>query len=120
MSGLHPGRVLLLAHYSREGLKAMNARSAARPHRIQIFTGGCGLCSETVDIIEIGKCKDCKMETLAVDDPKNRKAVKRYGVSAVPTVVIDGRIKVLGVPDFPWFCGDEFYGKLEREFPLAK
>jgi len=41
-----------------------------------------------------------------------------YKITAVPTIVIDGRIKVVGVPDFPWFCGDEFYRFLEKNFPL--
>jgi len=44
--------------------------------------------------------------------------VRRYGVRAVPTIVVDGRIKVEGTPDFPWMCGDEFYAWLEKRFPL--
>jgi predicted DsbA family dithiol-disulfide isomerase len=27
--------------------------------------------------------------------------MKKYGVKAVPTTVIDGEIKVTGIPDFP-------------------
>jgi len=45
--------------------------------------------------------------------------VKRYNITAVPSIVIDGKIKVVGVPTFPWFCGDEFYGMLERKYPLS-
>jgi glutaredoxin len=89
------------------------------PHRIQVFTGGCSRCKEAVEMVEVGKCKDCKMETLNVDDPRNRRLVQRYSINAVPSIVIDGKIKVVGVPDFPWFCGDEFYAKLEKEYPLA-
>jgi hypothetical protein len=37
---------------------------------------------------------------------------------AVPSIVIDSKIKVVGKPMFPWFCGDEFYNMLEREYPL--
>jgi hypothetical protein len=43
---------------------------------------------------------------------------KLYKITAVPTIVVDGRIKVVGVPDFPWFCGDDFYRFLEKNFPL--
>jgi protein-disulfide isomerase len=32
--------------------------------------------------------------------------MKDYGVKAVPTIVIDGDIKVISIPDFPWICGD--------------
>ena len=88
------------------------------PHRIEIFSGGCGLCEEAADIVELGKCKDCKMEVLDVNSEENRGIVKRYSISAVPSIVIDGRIKVVGVPTFSWFCGDEFYKMLEEKFPL--
>jgi hypothetical protein len=32
--------------------------------------------------------------------------------------VIDGKIKVVGKPTFPWFCGDGFYRTLESKYPL--
>jgi hypothetical protein len=41
-------------------------------------------------------------------------------VKAVPTTVIDGNIKVVGIPDFPWICGDDLYKKLKREYPLKR
>jgi len=40
------------------------------------------------------------------------------GITAVSTIVIDGRIKVVGKPRFPWFCGDEFYKFLQENYPL--
>lgn len=92
---------------------------ASMPHRIQIFSGGCKLCNDTADIVEIGKCRSCKMEVLDVSSKENAKVVKRYNITAVPSIVIDGRIKVVGVPTFPWFCGDEFYRMLESKYPLG-
>lgn len=44
--------------------------------------------------------------------------MRSYGVTAVPTIVIDGKIKVVGRPSFPWFCGEEFYKFLEEQYPL--
>lgn len=44
--------------------------------------------------------------------------MRDYGVSSVPTTVIDGDIKVVGIPDFPWICGDGLYQKLKSEYPL--
>ena len=35
--------------------------------------------------------------------------MRDYGVKAVPTTVIDGNIKVVGVPDFPRVCSDKVY-----------
>ena len=88
------------------------------PHRILVFSGGCKLCEDAANIVELGKCKDCKMEVLSIDAKENRVLVRKYNVNAVPSIVIDEKIKVVGVPSFPWFCGEEFYGKLEREYPL--
>ena len=88
------------------------------PHRIQIFSGGCSLCQDAVDMVEVGKCKDCKMEVLSIDSRENAELARRYGVTAVPSIVIDGKIKVVGKPTFPWFCGDKFYAMLEKRYPL--
>jgi hypothetical protein len=84
---------------------------------IQVFSGGCDLCKETAEIVEVGKCKDCKMEVLSFE--RNRELARRYGVTSVPSIVIDGKIKVVGKPTFPWFCGDEFYRKLEKNYPIS-
>ena len=48
------------------------------------------------------------------EDVKSK--MKKYDIQAVPTAVIDGEIKVVGIPDFPWICGDELYTKLKRKF----
>jgi hypothetical protein len=29
-------------------------------------------------------------------------------------------IKVVGIPDFPWICGDDLYKKLKNEYPLKR
>jgi hypothetical protein len=94
----------------------VNIEVRALPHTIQVFSGGCDLCKETAEIVEVGKCKDCKMEVLSIE--KNRELARRFGVTSVPSIVIDRKIKVVGKPTFPWFCGDEFYRKLERNYPL--
>jgi hypothetical protein len=88
------------------------------PHIIQIFSGGCDLCKETAEIVEVGKCKDCKMEVLDIE--KNRELAAQLNITSVPSIVVDGKIKVAGKPTFPWFCGDDFYKMLERKYPLRK
>jgi len=90
------------------------------PHLIEIFTGGCTLCRKVVNIVTVGKCKDCVLRVFDVDSDDEEVRMKRehYNITAVPAIVVDGRIKVVGVPDFPWFCGDDFYRFLEKNFPL--
>ena len=89
-------------------------------HIIEVFAGGCSLCRKVIDIVTVGKCNDCTLRVLDVDsgDEEVKLKSRLYKITAVPTIVIDGRIKVVGVPDFPWFCGDEFYRFLEKNFPL--
>jgi hypothetical protein len=41
-----------------------------------------------------------------------------HGVKAVPTTIIDGKIKVVGVSDFPWICGEYLYNKLRYLKPI--
>jgi len=90
------------------------------PHMIEVFTGGCPRCATTLGVVEAGKCASCVLveRDLARDSSVHADLVRRYRVRVVPTIVIDGRVKVEGKPDFPWVCGDEFYAWLEKAYPL--
>lgn len=92
------------------------------PHVIEVFTAGCPLCRATLGIVEIGKCASCILieRDLSRPDATVRRLAEEYGIRAAPTIVVDGRVKVEGKPDFLWMCGDEFYERLEREFPLRR
>jgi glutaredoxin len=90
------------------------------PHRILLFSGGCELCNDAVRTIEIGKCKDCKLEILNINQKENREKAKEYGITSVPTIIIDEKIKFVGNPLFPWFCGEEFYYELARKYPYLR
>ena len=89
-------------------------------HTIEIFSADCPLCKELTDIIHIGKCEGCKQVIYDVnimsDDIKTK--MKDYEIKAVPTTIIDDKIKVVGIPDFPWVCADELYKKLNKEFAI--
>jgi len=89
-------------------------------HKIEIFSADCPLCKHVIDTVSVGKCADCNMiihDTNKMDD-KLKQAMKQYGVTSVPTVVIDGSIKVVGIPDFPWICGDDLYKFLKQRYKL--
>jgi hypothetical protein len=49
-----------------------------------------------------------------------KRKMKYYEVKSVLTTVIDSKIKVVGIPDFPWICGDDLYQKLSKEHQLHK
>ena len=44
--------------------------------------------------------------------------MRDYGIKAVSTTVIDGNIKVVGIPDFPWICGEDLYTTLKRDYSI--
>ena len=89
---------------------------------IEIFSANCHLCKEIIDIIEVGKCEGCKRIVYNINNMSNdvKAKMNNYRINAVPTTIIDGKIKIVGIPDFPWICGDDLYRKLELEYPLNK
>jgi hypothetical protein len=89
-------------------------------HTIEIFSANCPLCKHITDDIEIGKCEGCNQIIYNVNEMTSdlKLKMKEYGIKAVPTTIIDGKIKVVGIPDFPWVCGDDLYTKLKKDYPL--
>ena len=87
---------------------------------IELFVAGCALCEEAVNKIELGKCAGCRMTVhdIRKKDKTTARLAKRYNITAVPTIVINSRIKIVGVPDFPMVCSPDFYAFLERNYPL--
>ncbi len=80
-------------------------------HIFEIFSAGCPLCKD----IEIRKNPGCTQKVYDVShaDKETESKMKEYGIKAVPTIVIDGKYKVVGVPDFPMVCGEELFKRLE-------
>ena len=72
-------------------------------HTIIIFSANCPLCKHNTDDIEIGKCEGCNQTVYDVINMTEEIKVKMkdYDVKAVPTTLIDGKIKIVGIPDFP-------------------
>ena len=91
-------------------------------HRIEVFKGTCNLFNKVVGIVTLGKCVSCKIDVINVnsEDMEAKKKMQMYAITAVPSIAVDGRTKVVGIPQFPWFCGDDFYTFLEEKYPLNK
>lgn len=91
-------------------------------HTIEIFSAGCPLCKNIMDDIQIGKCQGCSQTIYDINriTEKVKIKMKEYGITSVPSTVIDGNIKVVGIPDFPWICGEGLYEKLEKHYALRK
>jgi hypothetical protein len=93
---------------------------AKQHHTIEIFSANCPLCKHITDDIQIGKCEGCNQVVYDVNEMTEEieQKMKTYGIKSVPTTVIDGEVKVVGIPDFPWICSEEMYTKLKKDYPL--
>ena len=87
------------------------------PHRIEVFSANCPLCNKIVDEIEAGRCAKCQLIVYQVSE--NLELVRNYGITVVPTVIIDGEVKIEGRPDIPFVCSDETYAHFKERYPLT-
>ena len=78
-------------------------------HVIEIFSANCPLCKDIIDDIQVGRCQGCTQIVYDVNNMSEdlKQRMKRFGINAVPTTIIDDKIKVVGIPDFPWICSDD-------------
>jgi len=63
----------------------------ATKRKVEIFTAGCFLCDETVKLVKDLACSDCEVTVYDLRREGIEKA-KEYGISPVPTVVVNGKI----------------------------
>lgn len=77
-------------------------------------------CKRTINIIEAGKCYGCKLIVYDLSNVNEEiiKKIREYKINSVPTIIIDGKIKIIGLPNFAWICDGEFYNYLEKNFSL--
>lgn len=85
-------------------------------HTFEIFSANCPLCKN----IEIRKHEGCAQRLYDVNNMTREveEKMKKYGIKAVPTTVIDGKYKVVGIPDFPIVCGEALFEKLQKEYSI--
>lgn len=59
--------------------------------RVEVFTAGCPLCDETVKLVKELACTSCDVTVYNLNENGMDKA-KEYGVTSVPTVVVNGKV----------------------------
>lgn len=82
-------------------------------HTFEIFSANCPLC-KNIEIIKDPECTQ-KIYNVNSTDEETKAKMKKYGIRAVPTIVVDDKYKVEGVPDFSMKCGDELFKRLEKD-----
>lgn len=91
-------------------------------HIIEIFSANCPLCRHIIEDIQIGKCEGCNQIVYDINNITNdiQLKLRDYSVKSVPTTIIDSKIKIVGIPEFPWICSEDLYEKLKKDYPLQR
>jgi protein-disulfide isomerase len=63
----------------------------AEKRKVEVFVAGCPLCDETVKLVKELSCASCDVTVYNLKENGMDKA-KEYGVTCVPTVVVNGKI----------------------------
>jgi hypothetical protein len=65
-------------------------------YKVEIFTGNCSLCNETIALIQSTADPACKISICNLQE--DREKAQRYGVTAVPAIAINGVLISVGKP----------------------
>ena len=57
--------------------------------RIEVFSAGCAVCEETVQLVRSLACSSCEIEVHDMHKPEVAAKAKGYGIKSVPAVVIN-------------------------------
>ncbi len=60
--------------------------------KVEIFSAGCGVCDETIQMVKEIACESCEVEVLDMQQEDVAKRANDLGIKTVPSVVIDGKI----------------------------
>ena len=63
-----------------------------RKRKIEIFSAGCPVCQETIDLVNRLACPSCEVSVLDMNEPDAESRAKGLGIRSVPAVVIDGKL----------------------------
>ena len=60
--------------------------------KIEIFSAGCSVCQETIDMVKRNAGESCEIEVLDMKDSHVAARAKQLGVRSVPAIVIDSKL----------------------------
>lgn len=60
--------------------------------KIEIFSAGCPVCRETIEMIQKIACPSCEISVLDMNDATVAGRAKALGVRSLPAVTIDGNL----------------------------
>ena len=64
----------------------------ANTRKIEIFSAGCPLCEETVELVNRLACPSCEVTVVTMQDIQGMARARELGVRSVPAVAINGKL----------------------------
>jgi glutaredoxin len=60
--------------------------------KIEIFSAGCTICKDAVNLVNKLSCDSCEVSVLDMNKPDIAERAITLGITSVPTIVIDGKV----------------------------
>lgn len=60
--------------------------------KIEIFSAGCAVCQETINLVNRLACSSCEVTVLDMKQPAVSKRAAKLGIRSVPAVVVNGSL----------------------------
>ena len=60
--------------------------------KVDIFSAGCPLCLDAVELVRRIGCPSCDVQVLDMKDPAVAERAKGLGIRSVPAITVDGRL----------------------------
>lgn len=60
--------------------------------KIEIFSAGCPLCSDTIELVNSLACPSCEVTVIDMHDIKGATRARDLGVTSVPAVAVNGKL----------------------------
>ena len=64
----------------------------ATKRQIEVFSAGCAVCQEAVDLVNQIACPSCEITVLDMQDQAVAARARTLGIESVPAVAIDGQL----------------------------
>jgi glutaredoxin len=64
----------------------------AETRKIEIFSAGCPLCEETVELVKDLACPSCEIKIVTMQEKQGMARARELGVRSVPAVAINGKL----------------------------
>ena len=64
----------------------------AAKRKIEVFSAGCPVCEQTVELIKRIACESCDVTVLDMHDAEVASRAKKLSITSVPAIVVDGKL----------------------------